>query len=175
MTSAQIEKIIIHEDYKRMNDYSFDADIAVIILKQTVKYTEYIRPTCLWPGSTSISDIISHKGTIVGWGRDITGVYSNASNKIELPVVTTQTCINSHEDFEYLMSERTFCAGKEDAAGPCNGDSGGPFCLKMNDRWYLRGIVSSSLFQNSSTSCFRHKYLVFTDIAPFLPWIRSFL
>lgn len=39
------ESIHIHPDYQAL---SSDADIAVIILKESLEFTKLIRPICLW-------------------------------------------------------------------------------------------------------------------------------
>lgn len=174
-TSPKVKKIVVHPDYKRSSELSYDADIAVIMLKKTVEYTAYIRPACLWEGNTVLNDIVSHKGTVVGWGRDQGGIVTSTPNKVEMPIVSENTCLRSHESYRYLTSNRTFCAGKRDGSGPCNGDSGGPLTIHRNGRWYLRGIVSTSLYDVESSSCDVRNYIVFTDVAQFLPWIRSYI
>lgn len=173
--SPKIKKIIVHPDYKQTDQTSADADIALIVLKQTIKFTQYIRPACLWKGNIEINDIVSQSGIVVGWGRDKSGIISSTPNKVEMPIVSEATCLRSHESYRFLTSNRTFCAGKRDGSGPCNGDSGGPLTMLKNDRWYLRGIVSTSLYDTNTTSCDVRNYIVFTDVAQFLPWIHSYL
>lgn len=170
-----IKEIIVHPDYKQYSDTSFDADIALILLKYAIADSPFVRPVCLWQGSIKIDDIVSHSGTVVGWGRDQNGHYTNIPNRVEMPIVSQSTCLQSHREFQYYSSNRTFCAGKRDTGvAPCNGDSGGPFTIFNNGRWYLRGIVSVGLKDHATNKCDVNNYVMFTDVAQFLPWIESY-
>lgn len=55
--------------------------------------------------------------------------------------------------------------------GPCRGDSGGGFVFKEGDRWYLRGIVSTSL-KTEDDECDTDNYTVFMNIEKYLDWIK---
>lgn len=121
---AEIERILPHPDYKLHSEESFDADIAILTMKQPVSYTKYIRPICLWPATSSSQDVIGKTGTIVGWGIDETGVVSNTQKKINLPITDILTCVRTSNKLISLASNRTFCAGLLKGNGPCNGDSG---------------------------------------------------
>ena len=59
--------------------------------------------------------------------------------------------------------------------GPCNGDSGGGFVVKSDGKWYLRGVVSSALYNNELFMCDTHNYAVFTDVAQFKDWIVRYM
>lgn len=172
---AEVESIFIHSDYRK-NDMSFDADLAVVITKVRVEYSEYIRPICLWEGSTDSNDIVGEDGTVVGWGRDGSGnIVTPEPKKISIPVVSDAQCLRSSDTFVYITSNRTFCAGKRDGRGPCNGDSGSGMSMKKNGRWMLRGIVSAALADPIQNSCNLGEYIVFTDAAKFSNWIKSFM
>lgn len=54
-----------------------------------------------------------------------------------------------------------------------SGDSGGGFIVNNNGRWYLRGIVSSSLFDKELLMCDTRNYAVFTDVAAYIDWIQQ--
>jgi secreted trypsin-like serine protease len=49
--------------------------------------------------------------------------------------------------------------------------SGGGIVLKTGKKWFIRGIVSASL--RDGASCDVNSYAIFTDIAKFMPWIRT--
>lgn len=66
-----------------------------------------------------------------------------------------------------------FFSGFRNGSGPCNGDSGGGFMLQKNDRWTLRGIVSTSLLDQETRTCDLTNYVVFTDTSKFLDWLLS--
>lgn len=160
-------------------------------------FTKFIRPICLWSGSNELKDIEGEQGTVVGWGKDENGDFmTEVPKKVTMPVVSQEDCIRSKYSFRDITSERTFCAGLflkcvcffflvclktffvlglgfRNGTGPCNGDSGSGFILKKDDRWILRGIVSTSLLDQEQKSCDLRHYVVFTDASKFLDWLLS--
>lgn len=168
-----------HPDYKiwDVSSTSSDADIAIVRLREKVTFTQFIRPACLWESSKDVKEIVNKKGVMVGWGRDGTGEVSNLPNKVVLAPVTNDVCIKSNDVFEYIVSARTFCAGNRDGTGPCNGDSGAGWLLKRDDgKWYLRGVISSSLPDpDRNNLCDLKNYVVMADTARFRNWINKFL
>lgn len=42
-----------------------------------------------------------------------------------------------------------------------------------NNRWMMRGIVSAGVTNGNSGLCVLTEYIIFTDIAKFLPWIHQ--
>lgn len=172
---SEVESINVHSEYMKA-DMSFDADVAVVVMKTRVKYTEYIRPICLWEGSDSVTDIVGNSGTVVGWGRDGNGnIVTPEPKKIQIPVVSDAVCLRSSDTYRYITSKRTFCAGKRDGYGPCNGDSGSGMAMFKNNKIMLRGIVSAALADPVMNTCNLGEYVVFTDAAKFTTWIRSFM
>ncbi|XP_055678842.1 serine protease gd-like [Lutzomyia longipalpis] len=168
------ESVNIHPTYRKLT--KIDSDIAVVVLAERVRFTHYIRPACLWKGPDTKDSIVGKRGYIAGWGRDEHGnFFSELPKQSEIPVVSDETCLRSHEVFVRITSSVTFCAGwRNGTEGPCNGDSGGPFVFKKDGRWTLRGVVSTSLLTDGSNTCNLNEYVVFTDVAQFTDWITSF-
>lgn len=161
----------VHPDYQPL---SSDADIAVIALSERVEFTKFVRPVCLWEGPDRLKEVVGRTGTVVGWGKDETGDFMTEVPKmVTLPVVSQEECIRSKYSFREITSERTFCAGFRNGTGPCNGDSGSGFVLKRGERWFLRGVVSTSLLDQELKTCDLNHYVVFTDASKFLDWILS--
>ncbi|KAJ6635913.1 Serine protease gd [Pseudolycoriella hygida] len=146
--TAEVQQIIIHNDYMKQES-SYDADIAVVIMREKVQYTEYIRPICLWEGTDGLNSVEGQFGT--------------------------EECLRSSDTYRYITSDRTFCAGGRDGRGPCNGDSGGGFALNINNKWMLRGLVSAALADPIVNTCNLGEYVVFTDAAKFVSWIRYYM
>ncbi|CAH2052767.1 unnamed protein product, partial [Iphiclides podalirius] len=167
-----VEDITVHPQY---NASSFSKDLAILKLIEPVQYTDYVRPICLWPDNQAeLNNVIGKKGSVVGWGFDETGVATEELTLVEMPVVDQETCIRSYSDFfARFTSQYTFCAGYRDGTSVCNGDSGGGMVFEMNDAWYLRGLVSLSVARQNEYRCDPTHYVVFTDLAKFLPWIRQ--
>ncbi|CAH1112439.1 unnamed protein product [Psylliodes chrysocephalus] len=165
--------IYIHPDYESLTS---DADIAIIILSDFLQFTKYIRPICLWRGDTNLERVVGHAGTVVGWGKDESGVLMTEEPKqTNLPVVSQEKCLASNYQFHYITSNRTFCAGFRNGTGPCNGDSGGGFIMKWDGKWMLRGIVSLSISETTTKSCDLSNYVVFCDASKYINWMLSFL
>lgn len=63
----------------------------------------------------------------------------------------------------------------------CNGDSGGglvfpkPGSNANNPIWLLRGMVSISVALQNQFKCDAMHYVVYTDVAKYLDWIKGAL
>lgn len=51
--------------------------------------------------------------------------------------------------------------------------TGSGIMIHRNNRWILRGIVSAGLSDANNGLCKLTDYIIFTDVAKFLPWIRA--
>lgn len=59
--------------------------------------------------------------------------------------------------------------------GPCLGDSGGGMYFKVRRKWYLRGVVSTSIQDVLDNSgCDTSVYALYTDVLKFKDWLTSF-
>lgn len=61
--------------------------------------------------------------------------------------------------------------GNKDGSGPCNGDSGGGLYIRTKTGWTLRGIVSTAL--RNDEECTNLDYIVYTDTAQYIDWIKN--
>lgn len=115
----------------------------------------------------------------------------------QMPVVSTETCIYSNREFfSQFTFEKTYCAGFRngiyysnfcfnliiiDDLGTtvCNGDSGGGMVFPKsgtsgeNTVWQIRGIVSVGVALQGQGVCDPSHYIVFTDVAKHLDWIKQ--
>ncbi|XP_070506883.1 serine protease gd-like, partial [Chironomus tepperi] len=62
---SEISTINVHKDWNVTSE-SYDADIAMLTLKENVRFSSYIQPICLIPPESNITEI-SH-GYAVGYG-----------------------------------------------------------------------------------------------------------
>ncbi|CAH2232240.1 spermosin-like isoform X4 [Pararge aegeria] len=173
--------------YPEYNKTPFARDLSILRMRKSVEYTEFVRAACLWPeNQMPLSNVIGKKGSVVGWGFDDTGVATEELSLVEMPVVDQETCIRSYSAFFDKFTDRdyTYCAGYRDgttdeitgtrkSTSVCNGDSGGGMVFEMQGTWYLRGLVSLSVARHNEYRCDPTHYVVFTDLAKFLPWIRD--
>lgn len=159
--------IKVHENYNA----ELKNDIAIMVMSQTVQFSYYIRPICLWPFEDSQKFIDGQQGTVVGWGKDETGSFSVEPRTVKVSILSMERCRNSGKKYFPVTNENTFCAGAKDGSGPCNGDSGGGLFLMYNNKWYLRGLVSLSITQ--TITCNLDNYVIYTDVAKYDSWIRA--
>lgn len=54
----------------------------------------------------------------------------------------------------------------------CNGFSGGSMAFEENGVYYIRGIVSSAISAQYGV-CNPNEYVIFTDVARYLHWIKQ--
>ncbi|KAJ8956093.1 hypothetical protein NQ318_016546 [Aromia moschata] len=173
----QVEKIIVHPKYSAQ---SFSNDLAILKLSSPAKISNYVRPICLWEDSVQLETVIGKQGVVIGWGFDQTGMISDELSKAYMPVVSQETCIYSFPEFySRFTSQSTFCAGFQNGTSVCNGDSGGGIVFPktgsnpQNPIWQLRGLVSISVALQNQVRCDSKHYVVFTDVAKYLDWIKQ--
>jgi secreted trypsin-like serine protease len=194
---SPVTQFAVHPDWDT-NDDRYDADIAIAVLTRKISFNKFMIPICLWTSTSNTDDLVGKTGVIAGWGKtEINALTSPIPKWAEIPVVNLLTCIRSNDAFNKLTSDRTFCAGnKVEGSGPCNGDSGqntdrkllknvfklllktisgGGLIAKSGDKWYLRGVVSSSLIDSAQSSCDTNNFAVFTDVSKFTQWIQGFV
>lgn len=167
----QAEAVHIHPDFKFT---TADGDIAIIALAEDAIFSTLIRPACLWSEEANIDLIINQLGVVVGWGKDESGKTTSEPRETYFPVVSGEECLRSNVGFYEITSSRTFCAGYKNKTGPCNGDSGSGFLMKIKGRWTLRGIVSMSL-ATPDGNCDLTQYVVFSDVTQYKEWMLQIL
>ncbi|XP_075219080.1 serine protease gd-like [Lycorma delicatula] len=166
--------VYVHPNY---NKHNFSSDLALIKFKP-VTFTAYIRPACLWSGSSDLNPYIGKIGTVVGWGSSANKSRIKIEpHTVQMRLASQEQCLRSREEFTYLTSDNTLCASNKNGTGPCNGDSGAGLLLLSENtlKWELRGIVSLSLLNTSTQSCDLDEYIIFTDAAKFHDWLTAFV
>jgi secreted trypsin-like serine protease len=160
-----ISSIRIHPDWD-YNNTRYDADIAVLVLKEKITYGTYIQPACLPEPTTNV---FNTSGTIVGYGLTETSTTrENRPKFVEIPSIDNENCLWESLIFHISGSRRSFCAG-ERGKRACKGDSGGGFYVKSSSSTYtVSGIVS-----NGSPDCNDSQFVAFTSVPKFVEWIRQ--
>lgn len=102
---------------------TFDGDLSLYELEQSIQYTNYIQPICLWPSSV---DPQVNFGTVVGYGRseNEAKIHENTPKVIQIPIHSQEHCFLREPSLAKLSSNRTFCAGRADGTGVCSGELG---------------------------------------------------
>ncbi|XP_053120292.1 transmembrane protease serine 9-like [Hemicordylus capensis] len=146
---SSVDGIIPHPDF----DYSVDGssgDIALVKLKSSLNFTDYILPVCLPEFSTQFPPF--KNGWVTGWGDTDNGVEllpPKSLQELQVPLIDRDDC---NELFNFNLPENLdlnpikpdmFCAGKaEGGIDACQGDSGGPLVCESGGVWTQVGIVS---------------------------------
>ncbi|XP_011859643.1 PREDICTED: serine protease gd-like isoform X2 [Vollenhovia emeryi] len=173
--NRKVASYVVHPDYAHYLQAT--SDLAVLTLKNVVEFNPLIKPICLWSGLTQLEDVISRTGYVVGWGEDALNHRDvNEQRMVRATIVSHETCLWTDARFFSFVSDNTFCAGNLDIFSPCNGDSGNGLILLNNitGSYELRGVVSRTVV-GETTYCDPQKYVVYVDVAKYIPWIQRYI
>lgn len=153
------------------NSTTLANDISILTLNSPVEYNMFIRPACLWDGDSELTKVVGTVGVLGGWG----GVRSEdigTPRVLTLPIVSTESCRASNQVYHFVTSDMTLCAGYRNGTNPCIGDSGGGLLVLHGGKYKLRGVLSLAL-RPTDEGCSLYDYVVFTDVAKYVPWIKK--
>ncbi|KXJ72773.1 hypothetical protein RP20_CCG017259 [Aedes albopictus] len=171
-TNYNIVEVIRHVNF---NTNNMNHDIALLRTEEDIVYSDYIQPICLWPQERSgLNQVLSTSGYVVGWGLGDESKPMDILQEATLSVVNHATCLKSKpHHFQKLLSDSNYCAGNRNKTNVCDGDSGGGMFFKLDNSWYIRGLVSTGARSEFSSHCDPEQYVVFTDIPYYLKWIHG--
>ncbi|XP_065085149.1 spaetzle-processing enzyme-like isoform X2 [Ochlerotatus camptorhynchus] len=165
----------------RNDEFSIDNlknDIALLRTEEDITFSDYIQPICLWPQERSdLNSVINLPtgGSVVGWGMGDELKPMDILQEARLSVVDYATCLKSKPDhFRRILSNdaSNYCAGNPaNMTNVCDGDSGGGMYFKLDNAWYIRGLVSAGVRSEILGHCDPQHYVTFTDIPYYLRWI----
>jgi len=171
-----VDKVIRHPQFRR-NPVA-EMDIAVIKLVRTVKFTDMIRPICLYPPDLEEVENPVNGLIVAGWGRTEKERSSELLQFTYLDPVPMEECqavygaageegkLGPITHLEILQSQ--LCAQGTGATDSCTGDSGGPIMSQVGNTWYLAGVVSFGTQQ-----CDSSLPGIYTRISHFYSWIEG--
>jgi len=160
-----IERISVHPNARFGPPHV--ANVAIISLKSRLKRSSFISPVCLWEFSDDLAYIVSKTAMAVGYGIDETGKLSGRRKHISVIVKSHRDCMKL---FGVQNESKYFCAQGDGTDTPCNRDD--PLYMKLNDVWYVRGIISMS-FKFSDGRCKPHRSILYEDVAFYTEWIKQ--
>lgn len=166
------KSIFIHDDWNHLTT-NYDADVSLLKFEdRSINFNVFVQPICLW---NSEAEPTVTKGIVTGWGKteDLTKVHQNIPKRVKALIETNEQCFLNTKALVDLSSFRTFCAGLRNGSGVCHGDSGGGLFIKVDGRYYLKGIVSSSLIKDGN--CHVTRNAVYTNIFKFREWIEEII
>lgn len=68
----EVSEYRLHPEYVQ-HGATYEYDLTVMTLVETVTFGSLILPICLWSGPSEIERIVGKTGFVVGWGRDELG------------------------------------------------------------------------------------------------------
>ena len=138
---------------------SVDNDIAIITLKQDIRFDSTKYPACIATSEPSAGS----KVTVSGWGAtSYNGGGSQVLKKIDTTIVSRNECSR-----RYSLTANMICAA-EPGKDSCQGDSGGPLVQNVGGRKTFAGVVSFG------HKCAEPNYPgVYTNVAKYNSWIKS--
>ncbi|XP_035895844.1 phenoloxidase-activating factor 2-like [Anopheles stephensi] len=164
-----IEEHILHPSFG--NTCTPTNDIALAVLKQSVIYTDHIRPICL---PTAQDALDAERCIATGWGTDSrTKQLPPIMKRVELNVVPRGLCQMLYRladgDQYFDLHRSSLCAGAVAGQDTCDKDGGTPMACPREDGSYaLVGITSWGL------ECGRTDAPgVYVDVSKFVCWINN--
>ncbi|XP_032521122.2 CLIP domain-containing serine protease HP8-like [Danaus plexippus] len=169
---VDVEEVVVHENFI-IGDPSFHHDIALLRLAQDVTFSDFIRPICL-PIDTEIRENnFEHSvyAEIAGWGQNEYSSFSEKKLKAKVSVVNLETCKKVYAYGKHVITNNHICAGGERGKDICDGDSGGPLMVQVQDKriWMAVGVSSFG----PATCGVEGWPSVFTRVTSYIPWILS--
>ncbi|CAN7943976.1 unnamed protein product, partial [Ixodes hexagonus] len=116
----------------------FQNDIAVLTLREKVKFTHAILPACL---PKNMAEIATYPDAYVtGWGRfkDQGKDLSPYLKQFRTRIISSEVC---NKAYNGGIPGSVICSG-HDYGSSCKGDSGAPMVQHSGGVWILQGIVS---------------------------------
>lgn len=164
--------IILHENWNPRST-QYDGDISLLEFEAgQILFNAFVQPICILNSSKLP---VIREGIVSGWGKseDRTKTHENEPKLIKVIASSNDQCLPGERSLAEHSSHRTFCAGHKEGAGVCFGDSGGGLFFKVDEIFYLKGIVSSSATKNHDTECDVSKNAIYTDVFKYTEWIKS--
>ncbi|XP_044187024.1 chymotrypsinogen A-like [Thunnus albacares] len=132
--SREVSNIIKHSKY---NSASKDNDIALLELKSTVTFNDYIQPVCLAASDSTFSNGLNT--WITGWSKKPQP--QTTLMELKVPVVGNEQCKKEVTGTD--ITDNMICAGlSAEKKGFCEGDIGGPMVLKTESHWVQAGVMN---------------------------------
>ncbi|XP_051756895.1 haptoglobin [Ctenopharyngodon idella] len=168
-SEVAVEKVFLHPGFQNTSDW--DNDLALIKLKEPVKFTESIMPIPLPEIGDNQEEREGERGIIAGWGWGKIFTPAPVLKFLALPV---QFCQGNYS--ANVLASTPYVDNKQFCTGPseyqenvCFGDAGGAlaFLNPNTSTVYAAGILSFD------KACSVEEHAVYTKISAYLPWIHS--
>lgn len=165
-----IEYIRRHPEHRFKSSYH---DIALIKLNQTIPFTYYIRPACLW--DTIAMNVTSVIATGFGNTEFEGEKMSDTLRKVQLDFLSRSECEKQYlgtRNFDAGIQDSQLCIGSErEGRDACQGDSGGPVQVITEPKgctYHVLGVTSTGAACGIGRSP-----SIYTRVASYIDWIEK--
>jgi hypothetical protein len=142
-------------------------DLAAIFLKNSIQFSKFISPICLWKFDTKVSDQVGQIAYGVGYGRNENKIVTGIRKHAPMTITDDDECKGSvfREWIENDPTREYFCAKGDGNNFAYFFDD--PLFMKTNGKWYLRGLIIG-------VSNVSPRIMIYEDqSAKFVEWISS--
>lgn len=163
----QVDQVITHENFSPY-DQSLSNDIALIKLRGSVEFNDFVRPACMPTEDRNFENV---ELIVAGFGKTESSEKSRFKLKTEIVGVSNQACQNVYANDMIAITSNQICALGTSGQDSCTGDSGQPliYANSKTSRLEVVGVVS---YGPSPCGEFERPG-VYTRVAPYLNWIQS--
>ncbi|XP_050297192.1 chymotrypsin-2-like [Anthonomus grandis grandis] len=159
-------RTILAEDVHEHEKYDCNPayyDVAVLVLKEKVEYSTYIKPVELpGPGLTTLM-LENQKAIVTGFGKDENGVFPTYLKSTNVTIQPRPFCA------KYKVPTDHICTDLKDHRGDCGGDSGGPVVINNT----VIGLISYGPNTNKQVACEKDTYSAYTSVIAYTSWIKK--
>lgn len=164
-----VKEVRRHPNFKHR---TYENDIAILVLREMVSFTDYIQPICL-PYEELANEYLIQTSFIAGWGdTTFEGNFHPDLMEMKLFVWNHDSC-SKFPQKDVLISENHLCGSITDTVSDsCQGDSGGPLMFPIKffkdfSRFYLVGVLSYG------KQCAITGYPnIYSRVASYIEWIN---
>lgn len=133
-----VEEIIKHPNFE--NNPIPKEDIALLIIKGNLQFSDTINHICLPASYTPIMNHLDTRFFILGFGS-ATNSRKRSRHLLYglMSIISRDNCISSYREFFHLSEDSAFCAKSADNMAVCPGFCGGKkTCLRI--KFYIKNI-----------------------------------
>ncbi|XP_065117768.1 haptoglobin [Paramisgurnus dabryanus] len=168
-TEVAVEKVFLHPDFQ--NTTEWDNDLALIKLKEPVKFSDSIMPIPLPEIGDNQEEKTGERGIVAGWGWGSLLTPAPILKFLSLPIVPCQGKYQAKVLASTpIVDDKQFCTGPSKyEENVCFGDAGAAlaFLNPKTNAVYAAGILSFD------KACSVENHAVYIKISAYLPWIHS--
>ncbi|XP_050305685.1 serine protease snake-like [Anthonomus grandis grandis] len=165
-----ISKCVVHPKFETPVKYH---DIAILFLKTSVRFTEFVRPACL---NTKMSNFSIATATGFGKTSFCSSTISNSLLKVDLNYVRKKDCKKLIKLQKYEapkgITDQMLCFGNlKGGNDTCEGDSGGPIQVILDQPYCMYNIIGVTSFGQFCGMA--NSPAIYTNVKNYISWIED--